>query len=168
MDEPVKPKQVRKRRSSDNPHYIDNKEFTAAISEWVLENGKDKETRKRKARSKWTDLPDYVVECFMKLAEHYALQGNWRGYTYVDEMKAEARLNCVKYAHNFDPERGNAFAYFTQYVTNSFLQILASEKKQADLKFGIISDNSQHCLDRINLYDEESASEFHTYGEDDE
>lgn len=144
-------KVVKKRLSrEDNPHYVSNKEFTAAISVWITEN------KGKKSRKDWTQIPHFVAECFMKIIEHYALKGNWRGYTYIDEMKSEARLNCVKYAHNFDVDRGNAFAYFTQYVHNSFLQVLANEKKQANIKFKAISEDSEYNYDKINLYDEEA------------
>lgn len=138
-------------KPSENPHYVSNKDFTAAMTEWIKENehlGKD-------SRDKWSQMPRYVAECFMKIIEHYSLKGNWRGYTYIDEMKSEALLNCVKYAHNFDYNRGNAFAYFTQYTHNSFLQILQSEKKQADIKFKAISDESNYNYEKINLYNED-------------
>ena len=74
------------------------------------------------------------------------------GNTYLDEMKSEALFNCVKYCHNFNIEKSqNAFAYFTTYITNSFCQILAKEKYQANIKFKTISEQSVYNYDRINL-----------------
>lgn len=139
-------------KQEDNPHYIPKKDFNESITTWINEN------KNKKSRKDWSEMPSFVAECFMKIAEHYALKGNWRGYTYIDEMKAEARLNCIKYAHNYNPERGDAFSYFTQYVHNSFLQVLASEKKQASLKYHSINEESSYSLDKINLYDEEQAT----------
>jgi len=142
----------KKRQTPNSPHYVSNKQFTAAVVAWVNEN-------KGKPRSEWSVIPEYVAECFMKIIDRYALKGNWRGYTYVDEMKAEARLNCIKYAHNFNPKLNNAFAYFTQYVKNSFLQVLQLEKKQANIKYEEINNQSIYSLDRINdLYDEDQET----------
>lgn len=155
MEKPKKRKVAVK--NENNPHYVSNKDFTEAMTAWCLENRtKD---GKKKPRKDWTPMPEYVAECFMKIIEHYALKGNWRGYTYIDEMKAEARLNCVKYAHNFNVDKGNAFAYFTQYVHNSFLQILGIEKKQANIKYHEINEQSIYSLDKINLYDEDTQVE---------
>lgn len=160
----AEPKKRRKRQTPDSPHYVSNKKFTEAVSNWVRENN-------GKPRSEWSVIPDYVAECFMKIIDRYALKGNWRGYTYIDEMKSEARLNCCKYAHNFNPDYANAFAYFTQYVKNSFLQVLQLEKKQSNIKFEEINNQSIYSLDRINLYDEEqetTGDEVDDIGEIDE
>lgn len=144
---PIKKVIKKSLKRDDNPNYVSNKDFTAAISVWIIENAG------KKSRKEWTQLPEFVAKCFMNIIEHYALKGNWRNYTYIDEMKSEARLNCVKYAHNFDTNRGNAFAYFTQYVHNSFLQVLANEKKQANIKFKAISEDSDYNYNNITLYD---------------
>jgi hypothetical protein len=153
MDNLKEKKQRRQKLNNDTPHYVSNKEFTEAMTAWCLENKNADGTKK--PRKDWTLMPDFIAICFMKIIEHYALKGNWRNYSYIDEMKSEARLNCIKYAHNFDTERGNAFAYFTQYVHNSFLQILAVEKKQAVVKYHDINEQSIYSLDKINLYDED-------------
>jgi len=56
-------------------------------------------------------------------------------------MIAEAVLTCMKYAHNFNPEKtDNPFAYFTQYCNNAFLQVMEREKKLADFKFEMVKE----------------------------
>ena len=146
----IKKRKISK-RAEQNPHYVNNRDFTNAISEWIKENNG------KKNRKEWTRLPDYVAECFMKITEHYSLKGRWRGYTYLDEMKSEAILNCVKYAHNFNIDKSdNAFAYFTQYVENSFRQVWNNEDKQSKVKYQSISIESEYNYDNINLYDEDN------------
>jgi DNA-directed RNA polymerase specialized sigma24 family protein len=46
--------------------------------------------------------------------------------------------NCVQYIHNFDINRTNPFAYFTQIVYYAFLRRIAKEKKQLEIKSKII------------------------------
>lgn len=165
IETPIPIPQKRTRKKSDNPHYVSNKQLTAELVGWLIENKHlvtYKEVKGKKVpvynRAKWTTMPQYVAESILKLITNYALKGNWRGYTYIDEMKSEALLNCFKYCHNFNPEKSeNAFAYFTSYINNSFCQILAKEKHQAKIKFKSISEQSIYNNDRINLYDEEEA-----------
>jgi hypothetical protein len=150
------------RKKSDNPHYVSNKQLTTELVRWLTENKHHityKEVNGKQVpiynRDKWSEMPNYVAESILKLISRYALQGKYRGYTYIDEMKSEALLNCIKYCHNFDTTKTNAFAYLTQYVTHSFWQVIAKEKHQAAIKFKSISEQSIYNNDRINLYDEE-------------
>lgn len=145
----TKPVRKLSKRAESNPNYVNNREFTECLAKWLEEN-------KGKERKNWTPMPNYVAECIMKIVEHYSLKGNWRGYTYLSEMKSEAILTCVKYCHNFDINKSqNAFAYFTSYIKNAFLFVMDNEKKQASLKYGSISEQSEHNWNSINLYDEE-------------
>ena len=141
-----KPKQTKK-----DTNYIDNSVFTKAVADWVEEN---KQFNKR--RAEWSRMPEFVGECIMKIVDRFALSGNWRGYTYIDEMKAEAINVCVRYSHNFDIKKsGNAFAYFTQLTYNAFLQVMAKEKNQTAIKTKAISESSIYNTDSINLYIED-------------
>lgn len=67
---------------------------------------------------------------WMKLVERYGHRGNWRGYTYLDEMRAQALLQLSQVGLQFDESKSsNPFAYYTQCVSTSFLKILTTEKK---------------------------------------
>ncbi len=145
-------KKKRKRTSPQDRDYISNKEFTKALADWI-------ELNKGKEKKNWTQMPNYIGECFMKLVNNYSNKGNWRNYTYKDEMKSEAILTCVKYAANFDiTKTQNAFAYFTQVVHNSFLQILSKEKGYAEVKNKAISEANPY-LDYKNIHLDDSSSE---------
>jgi DNA-directed RNA polymerase specialized sigma24 family protein len=57
---------------------------------------------------------------------------------FKDDMICDGIENCVQYIHNFDIERTNPFAYFTQIVYYAFLRRIAKEKKQLEIKSKII------------------------------
>ncbi|NCP97756.1 hypothetical protein GW796_05885 [archaeon] len=127
------PKRKRRRKKGDRD-YIDNKRFTKEISEWVL-------LTKGKKRSEWPDVPEFVTESILLLVSNYAKRYNFRGYTYLDEMKAEATLNCFRYLAKFNPEKSdNAYGYYSKCIENSFRMILKKEKEQAELRNGEVSD----------------------------
>ena len=80
-------------------------------------------------------IPDYVGVCFMLICNKLSTKPNFMGYTYRDEMIADAIENCVSAAHSFDPQKSNnPFAYFTQIAWNAFLRRIQKEKKQAYIK----------------------------------
>jgi hypothetical protein len=157
MVDKVKPKRKLSKRATENPHYVNNKEFTEAVAAWIAENS---ENDRDKNRTEWTPMTEYIAICIMKIVNHYALKPRWRGYTYIDEMRSEAILTCVKYAHNFNVEKSNnAFSYFTQITEFSFRQIWNNEDTQSKIKFDTINEQSMYSLDKINLYDEDAAEE---------
>jgi len=78
---------------------------------------------------------------FMKLIDRYGQRGNWRGYTYIDEMKSQALLQLSQVGLQFDESRSdspNPFAYYTQTITNSFMRILSIEKKNQNIRDDIL------------------------------
>ena len=79
---------------------------------------------------------------FIKLAERYAQRSNWRGYTYIDEMKGQAILQLSQIGLQFDESKSeNPFAYYTAAVTNSFTRILNIEKKNQNIRDDILEMN---------------------------
>ena len=72
---------------------------------------------------------------WMKLVERYGHRGNWRGYTYVDEMKAQALVQLSQVGLQFDESKSsNPFAYLTSCVHTSFLKILNLEKRSQSIR----------------------------------
>ena len=71
-----------------------------------------------------------LAHMFMKLTERYALRGNWRGYTYNDEMQSQALLQLSQVGLQFDEAKSsNPFSYYTETINNSFTRVLNVEKK---------------------------------------
>ena len=71
----------------------------------------------------------------MKLADKYGTRGNWRGYSYVDEMKAQAVVQLAQVGLQFDESRSNnPFSWATQVVYTSFLKVLNTEKKSQSIR----------------------------------
>lgn len=95
-------------------HYVNNAEFSSAVVEYV--------TVVQKAKSEETILPvvpDYIAQCFLKIAEGLSHKSNFIRYTYREEMVMDAVENCLKAIENYNLEaatrtgKPNAFAYFT-------------------------------------------------------
>lgn len=72
---------------------------------------------------------------WMKLVDRYGHRGNWRGYSYVDEMKAQALVQLSQVGLQFDESKSlNPFSYYTSCVSTSFLKILTTEKKSQSIR----------------------------------
>ena len=111
-------------------HYVDNKKFLAAMSEW---RDKCKEAEEQDEEN--PPLTNYIGECFLKIATHLSYRPNFINYSYRDEMISDGIQNCLQYAYNFDPEKSkNPFAYFTQIIYYAFLRRIQAEKKQVHIK----------------------------------
>jgi len=79
---------------------------------------------------------------YIKLSERYAQRSNWRGYTYVDEMRGQAILQLSQIGLQFDESKSeNPFAYYTAAVTNSFTRVLNLEKKCQNIRDDLLEVN---------------------------
>lgn len=123
-------------KPKEKPHYVNNKEFSHKVVEYVEKVNKAIENKE--------PLPvvtDYIATCFLKIAEGLSHKSNFIRYTYREEMVMDAVENCLKAITNYNIEAAtrtgnpNAFAYFTQICYYAFLRRIAKEKKQQDIKF---------------------------------
>ena len=120
-----------KKEKSGKAHYVDNKKFFAAMVEYKKEvDEADKQGKPR------PQIPNYIGECFMQIAQHLSWKPNFIRYTYRDDMVSDGIENCIKYIDNFDPEKtNNPFAYFTQIIFYAFLRRIQREKTQLYVKY---------------------------------
>jgi len=119
-----------KRQTKESVHYVNNKEFTAAIIEHNKACRKALEKGKEKPR-----VSEYIGECIYKIATRLSTKPNFINYSYRDEMICDGIENCLQYINNFNEEKSqNAFAYVTQIIYFAFLRRIHKEKKQAAIK----------------------------------
>ena len=99
----------------------------------------------QKKHPDWTPaecLTPKLVEMLMMLVKRYSSKANWRGYTYIDDMRGDALLSLCQNALKFDEEKSkNPFGYYTQIVTHSFLTALDKEKKNREIRDTLLEQN---------------------------
>ena len=61
-------------------------------------------------------------------------KSNFVNYTFKDDMISDAYMKCLKAVKSFNPEKANAFAYFTTVIHNSFLTSISRSKYQIEMK----------------------------------
>ena len=129
-DAPVTPVKVNQRE-----HYVNNKEFSGRIVEYVTSVTAAVRTGKE------VPIPtEYIGTCLLKIAEGLSRKPNFIRYTYREEMVMDGVENCLKAINNYNiavaTRTGlpNAFAYFTQICYFAFLRRISREKKQQDIK----------------------------------
>ena len=132
-EEPAKKPAKRVRRAKE--HYVNNKEFSQAVVDYV-----NSVNESRTAGKEEPVITDYIGRCFLKISDGLSHKPNFIGYTYREEMVMDAVENCIKAIMNYNVEKAtrtglpNAFAYFTQISYYAFLRRTAKEKKQQDIK----------------------------------
>ena len=116
---------------SKQKHYINNEDFLKALVAY-----KQKRNEASKQGLPEPKIPNYIGECWMKIAEGLSHKPNFINYTYRDEMIADGIENCLMYFDNFDETKSkNPFAYFTQIIYYAFLRRIQKEKKQLYVKY---------------------------------
>lgn len=123
-------------------HYVNNKEFSQAVVDYCTSAAEAKD-----AGNEPPIIPDYIAQCFLRIAEGLSHKSNFIRYTYREEMVMDAVENCLKAIENYNIEAAtrtglpNAFAYFTQISWYAFLRRIAKEKKQQDVKLKYLSQS---------------------------
>lgn len=119
-----------------------------AFKHYAFQNGELKEV----VRSHWQGslsngqfsvdhgrITNKLGTMFLKLVERYSHRANWRGYTYVDEMRGQALVQLSQIGLQFDESKSdNPFAYYTAVVNNSFTRVLNIEKRNQHIRDDIL------------------------------
>jgi hypothetical protein len=134
-------------------NYVTNKEILECMEGWDTN----------------TPIPNKLGEVFLIIAKNLSNKSNFVGYTWKDEMIAEAVFTCVKYIKNFDIKKGNnPFAYITRICYNSFLNSIKKNNKHGQIKQKLYDnkervDNliffSYNSIDYTELLDKENKDD---------
>jgi hypothetical protein len=104
---------------------------------------------------------------YIKLSERYAQRSNWRGYTYIDEMRGQAILQLSQIGLQFDESKSeNPFAYYTAAVTNSFTRVLNIEKKNQNIRDDMLEEHGltpSSTRQHAHEYADETARQAELY-----
>lgn len=105
--------------TSTKGHYVTNAQLLEAIA----------------ADKKAGKLSDKLAGYLYMIAERYSFSSSFAGYSFREDMVSFAVVNLCANWHKFDPEKSdNPFAFYTTAAYRSFLQYLADEKKQRDIR----------------------------------
>ena len=133
-------------------HYVNNADFLTALTEYRSKCDVAKTEGKEDPR-----IPNYIGECFLKIAEHLSRKPNFISYSFRDEMISDGIENCLMYFRNFDPAKSkNPFAYFTQIIYFAFLRRIQKEKKQLYVKYK--ATEMYGILDEFEMLEGEDGS----------
>ena len=146
------------KRAKRSEHYVNNKEFLNALENYFAEIERAKLEGKPKPV-----IPRYIGECFLKIANHLSYKPNFVNYMFKDDMICDGIENCVRYIHNFSPDKSkNPFAYFTQIIYYAFLRRISQEKKQLEIKNKILEKTN---FDEVFDSNEADASNYSEYNQ---
>lgn len=138
---PLDPDRVRKSRVTDKSYARTN---FPPYKHYILREGVAQEV----CRSHWKGgfengafciehgkINNKLALMFMLIVERYSKRGNWRNYTYNDEMRGMALMQLSQVGLQFDESKSeNPFAFYTQIINNSFKRTLNIEKKSQNIR----------------------------------
>ena len=83
---------------------------------------------------------------YIMLVERIGRKPNFSGYTYINDMKAQAIVRLCEVGLNFkegSQQHDNPFAYYTRIVYNTFYAVLNDERKHRDIRDDLLEDAGQ-------------------------
>ena len=144
------PENTTTKESKRGAHYVDNKKFYEALVAYR------QQVDDAAAQGKETPIvPDYIGECFIKIATHLSYKANFINYTFKDDMISDGIENCLTAVAKFDPAKStNPFAYYTQIIYFAFIRRIQKEKKQQSTKYELIRNMD---IDELITQDQDSG-----------
>lgn len=89
-------------------------------------------------------ITEKLAVMMMTLCKRYSMRSNWRGYTYVDEMRSHALMQLSQIGLYFDESKSlNPFAYYTAAISNSFTRVLNIEKRNQNIRDDLLQKSGQ-------------------------
>jgi len=148
------------KKAKEKPHYVDNKKFLEAMTEFRAKVLDAEEKGKKRPM-----VTNYIGECFLKIANHLSYRPNFINYTFRDDMISDGIENCLQYMDNFNPEKSkNPFAYFTQIIYYAFIRRIQKEKKQIQIKSKLIANAGvENMMDQLVGDDAQYQSQMLDY-----
>lgn len=135
-DQSLSPDQNQSISLPQSSHYVDNKKFLQALIDYrALIDQASSEGKSQ------PQVPNYIGECFIKIATHLSYKSNFINYTFKDDMISDGIENCLTAVAKFDPTKSsNPFAYYTQIIYFAFIRRIQKEKKQQATKYKMIEN----------------------------
>lgn len=80
-------------------------------------------------------ISNALAVSMVKLIDKYGSRGNWRGYSWIDEMKGYATVKLCQVALQFNEAKSeNPFAWYTTVIKMAFTHTLNGEKEFLNFK----------------------------------
>ena len=115
-------------------HYINNHDFLDALIAYRRDSVMAKRRKQIMPR-----IPEFIGECFLKIATHLSYKPNFVNYTFREDMISDGIENCLVYMHNFNPKKSkNPFGYFTSVIFYAFVRRIQRERKHTYLRYKLI------------------------------
>ncbi len=77
----------------------------------------------------------HLSKMMVMMVNRYGDKANWRGYSYLDEMKGQALMQLSQVGLQFDESKSvNPFAYYTTTMKMCFTRILNLEKQSQQIR----------------------------------
>ena len=142
-------------------YYVNNREFLEAIVAYKGRVRSAEESNSDKPR-----VPNYIGDCFLKIATHLSYKPNFVNYMFREDMICDGIENCLQYIDNFNPEKSsNPFAYFTQIIYYAFLRRIQKEKRQLEIKSKILEKSGYQEVMYADTYDGDMAGMNASYSD---
>jgi len=107
-------------------------------------------------------IPNSIGKAFLQIATILSKKHYFIGYSFINDMIADAVLKCCEACRKFDPTIGtSAFAYFMQVCWYEFLDRLKQEKKQKIVKASIVQ-NIGTMLEDVARQEVDADADFHS------
>lgn len=148
--------------SKTSAHYVNNKEFTKAVFEYVKRLNEAQEIGAPEPQ-----ITTYIGDTIMKICNGLARKPNFSRYSYRDEMISDAIENCLRAVSNYDIKAStrsgnpNAYGYFTQIAYWAMVRRIQKEEKETEFRIKMITNSGLESF--VSEGDTESINAAYDY-----
>lgn len=139
-----------------NNHYVDNNRMLELFI------GYRKQVDKALSQGKkQPPIPNEIGAMINKMIDKMSTRHNFKRYTWLDDMKGDALVDCIKVANNFVPnlelKKVNVFGYFSIIIFRAFVNRIQIENRQQKIKRSYMFNSCTETCDYIEHDVDEAA-----------
>ena len=130
-------------KNGTDHYYIDKKNLYVLVCDYKTRLQEYQE----ESEGKIPQPDNELIFSIYKMINRELGKPNYRNYTFHDEMRGLAIIDCLRAIDLFDPEKSdNVFSYFWGTIQNAFKRVIIAEKRQIEIRNKLIIEK----LDEIS------------------
>lgn len=91
-------------------------------------------------------ITNNLGKAFLMLVERYSLKWNFRGYSYLEELRGNAVIHLCTTGLRFNENKSqNPFAFYTQVVHHAFVRVLNIEKQHQEIRDELLIESGYNA-----------------------
>ena len=152
----MKDKKIYELKNGTDHYYINKKKIYLLVCDYKTRLKEYQSKNDASTSVEKIPQPDNeLIFSIYKMINRELGKPNYRNYTFHDEMRGLAIIDCLRAIDLFDPTKSdNVFSYFWGTIQNAFKRVIIAEKRQIEIRNKLIIEKLDEIANDPDIEDD--------------